>query len=368
MKVADFTNQTSPTLNVRVSYSSAADLLCALWIVGGRRHDDALADLDLGDEWFEEFEAALSPATNHDLDAIGCGDAWVALVPLLPEAGEGSTVTAFIDYLAALEPADIRYRLMTVYDLMAEVDRDIVADAAEGVAEAVAKLLDEPVLARPDMKQWRASLQYLLELPPGETQDVLVRVLRGAHQEAFAESEEAFRPFLETDFRSRRAMARRMNPARLLEVATSGVNLSGEHARKPIVLMPTMVARPWNIMAEGSDYLVVGYPVGDEYLDSDSDAPPQWLVKLHKALGDERRLRVLRTLAHGDASLGDLAEQADIAKSTMHHHLMLLRAAGLVRIHVGDDKRYSLREETLADASTMLDHYIHSTSYTKEGP
>lgn len=112
---------------------------------------------------------------------------------------------------------------------------------------------------------------------------------------------------------------------------------------------------------------MLGYPVSDDILEADADAPPQWLVKLHKALGDDRRLRVLRTLAEGDASLAELADTVDIAKSTLHHHLMLLRSAGLVRVHVGDDKRYSLREETLGDAASTLDHYIHATPEERGG-
>jgi hypothetical protein len=45
---------------------------------------------------------------------------------------------------------------------------------------------------------------------------------------------------------------------------------------------------------------------------------------------------------------------------------MLLRAAGLVRVHVGEDKQYSLRDETLTDAATVLDHYIHATPDAEE--
>jgi DNA-binding transcriptional ArsR family regulator len=217
------------------------------------------------------------------------------------------------------------------------------------------------------MKRWRESLRHLLELEPTATHDLIVRTLRSVQSEAFAEHEAEFRPYLEADFRSKRSMQRRMSPERLLELATSGIGFTDEHARKPIVLMPTMVARPWVVMAARTDYFILGYPVAEEHLAEGGDAPSPWLVKLHKALGDERRLRVLRTLARGDASLAELADTVDIAKSTLHHHMMLLRAAGLVRIQLGDDKRYSLREETLSDAAAMLDYYIHPTSVTEEG-
>ncbi len=367
MKIADFTNTDQPPINLRLTYSSGADLLCALWIIGD---DDAgaLEDNDLGDEWFAAFVDRLSPSTRADLDEIGSGEIWIGLIPALPEAGDGSTVDQFIDYVAAMEPADLRYRLIKTFDELHGVERSVVADAAEGVPEAIEAVLADEALGKQEMKRWRESLRHLLELEPTQTHDLIVRTLRAVQAEAFAEHEAEFRPYLEADVRSKRAMERRMSPQRLLELATSGIAFADEHARKPIVLLPTMVARPWVVMAARTDYFILGYPVAEEHLADDGDAPSPWLVKLHKALGDERRLRVLRTLAQGDATLAELADTVDIAKSTLHHHLMLLRAAGLVRLQLGEDKRYSLREETLSDAAAMLDCYIHPTPITEEGP
>lgn len=367
MKVADFTNTDRPQLNVRVTYTSAADLLCTLWILGND-DDHVIEDNDLGADWFEDFEARLSADTLADLTEIGSGDIWVGLIPALPEAGEGTTCDQFIDFVAAMEPVDLRYRLIKTFDLLHDVDRAVIADAAEGVPDAIETVLGHDSLAKPEMKQWRASLQHLLEMAPEDSHQLIVRTLRNVQREAFHGFEEEFRPYLEADFRSKKTMERRMSPERLLELATSGLAFTDEHARRPIVLLPTMVARPWVVIAARTDYFILGYPVAEEHLTDDGDAPSPWLVKLHKALGDERRLRIMRTLAQGDATLAELADTVDIAKSTLHHHLMLMRAAGLLRIEVGDDKRYSLRENTLADAAAMLDCYIHPNSVTEEGP
>ena len=46
--------------------------------------------------------------------------------------------------------------------------------------------------------------------------------------------------------------------------------------------------------------------------------------------------------------------------------MMLLRTAGLVQVHVGKDKKYSLRDEALGDASTYLAHYIHNSQDERE--
>lgn len=366
MKVADYTSSPKTPLSLRVSYHSASDLLCTLWILGDRAVGEQVEELDLGDEWFDAIEDGLSAETRLALDAIGCGDVWVAMLPFLPEMGEGGTIDGFIAAIADMDPPDLRYRFIKLHDKFGDDDREVLADAAEGRPGAVDRLLDLPAYSDSGLKAWRETLRYLLSMEPEQTRSAIVNILRRTQDEVFARHEAEFRPLLKADFDAKRAMARRIAPERLLEIATSGINFSEDHARKPIVLIPTMVARPWVVFSAGPDYFVLGYPVADEYLEEGADAPPKWLVKLHKALGDERRLRILRTLAEGDASLADLAESVDIAKSTLHHHLMLLRAAGLVRLHVGQEKRYSLRDNTIVDAAAVLDHYIHPTHQEPE--
>jgi DNA-binding transcriptional ArsR family regulator len=74
-----------------------------------------------------------------------------------------------------------------------------------------------------------------------------------------------------------------------------------------------------------------------------------------RALADEGRVRMLRRLAAGDATLAELAETAEVARSTAHHHLSHLRAAGLVTMH-GNARAYwfTLRREGLREARRTL--------------
>lgn len=364
--LADYTGSELPPLNIRVTYNSAADILCALWFVSDRQTGCALKDLDIGDSWLAELEADLSEQTIAAIAEIGSGDVWVALLPQLAEMSSGGTIDGFIDHLGHMDPADLRVTLMKVHDKFPRVSQELVADAAEGDFDAVEELLSIPEMDNKDMKQWRDSLRFLLLKDPKELQEYLVGIVRSAHEEAFVDREKEFRPFLEADYRAKRSMARRVSPERLLDVATSGIQIADSRAYRPMVLMPTMVARPWVVFAQGPDSFVLGYPVSDETLNPDPNAPPQWLVKMHKALGDEKRLRVLRVLAEGDASLADLADRIEMPKSSLHHHMMLLRTAGLVQVHVGKDKKYSLRDEAIGDASTYLTHYIHDTQDGRE--
>ena len=48
-----------------------------------------------------------------------------------------------------------------------------------------------------------------------------------------------------------------------------------------------------------------------------------------------------------------------LAKSTVHHHLSILRQAGLVRVAVSeDDKEYSLRRDALPEVGRMLAGFL----------
>jgi hypothetical protein len=46
----------------------------------------------------------------------------------------------------------------------------------------------------------------------------------------------------------------------------------------------------------------------------------------------------------------------------MHHHMRTLRAAGLVRITIGPERRYELRPETIATTQQALDVYLQGAS------
>jgi ArsR family transcriptional regulator, arsenate/arsenite/antimonite-responsive transcriptional repressor len=52
--------------------------------------------------------------------------------------------------------------------------------------------------------------------------------------------------------------------------------------------------------------------------------------QLFKALNDPTRRQILELLRKGDLSAGDIADQFDMSKPSISHHLDLLRQAGLV--------------------------------------
>jgi hypothetical protein len=55
-----------------------------------------------------------------------------------------------------------------------------------------------------------------------------------------------------------------------------------------------------------------------------------------------------------------------VAKTTMHHHMIILRSAGLVSVGVGQ-KRYRLRQEALPDVGGLLSGYLGAPAAAESG-
>jgi DNA-binding transcriptional ArsR family regulator len=122
-----------------------------------------------------------------------------------------------------------------------------------------------------------------------------------------------------------------------------------------------VVQRPWVVTADHGDTRIFCFSVADESLAAAAnDDPPAFLVRRLRALADERRLRLLRRLNRERGTLQELATEFDLPKTTLHHHLAILRAAGL--IHLRDDAsrqytpypRYSVRVEAVPGALDAL--------------
>jgi DNA-binding transcriptional ArsR family regulator len=75
------------------------------------------------------------------------------------------------------------------------------------------------------------------------------------------------------------------------------------------------------------------------------------------ALGDENRRRILRLLADGEQSVGQLASSMPISRPAVSRHLRLLREAGLVKERAVGTRRLYALDDLGADA---VREYIES--------
>jgi DNA-binding transcriptional ArsR family regulator len=137
-------------------------------------------------------------------------------------------------------------------------------------------------------------------------------------------------------------------------VVTNGLRYTPEPGITRVLLIPSVVCRPWVLMCAHRETKIFIYAVAEESLSDDVEPSRAHVLTLAKALSDERRLQVLQLLAARGATLQELADSLGVGKSLMHHHMVTLRAAGLVRVQLGGDRHYELREEALTSLPGLL--------------
>ena len=94
--------------------------------------------------------------------------------------------------------------------------------------------------------------------------------------------------------------------------------------------------------------------------------PPEDLREMrsfYKALGDVTRLRMVRRLAQGPATVTDLVEMVDLSQPLVSWHLRTLRAAGLVDTRrAGREVICSLRHDVIERYAHRLDELLASSA------
>jgi DNA-binding transcriptional ArsR family regulator len=77
--------------------------------------------------------------------------------------------------------------------------------------------------------------------------------------------------------------------------------------------------------------------------------------EVFKALADPTRRRVLRMLAGGERTAGDIVREFDISGPSMSHHFAVLKAADLITgRREGQQIVYSLNTTVVQDAMTLI--------------
>ncbi|MGH8911296.1 MAG: ArsR/SmtB family transcription factor [Acidimicrobiia bacterium] len=342
--------------------SGIYDMLLTIWSIFD--DDDDHSSFELGPEWFSEIAASLPEDLRQELDFLGGpgAEAWLSLAGLIATSPYPHDIDSVLAWLRQIDPIELRAGiLMHKCGGHADDGMALAEKAAGGDGAALDELLATGKMAdRPDVV---AGYRELMAVPMPELRDRMGSALGTFRTQVYEPFEKTFGQATTRAAAARRALARGAHPEKVIEEVTNGLDYRIQPGVSRLVLVPSVVLRPWALIDQHRSTLTVVYAAADEFIDADPDAPPSWVVKLHKALGDERRLRILRRLSEGGASLDDLSEMLALTKSTVHHHVGLLRAAGLVRVSIdpaGPTKLYTLRPAVLPEARRTLDDYLRT--------
>ena len=318
---------------------------------------EAAHTLEVGPGWFDRTRGMTGPDVLTALSRLG-RMGWGLLQSAAITDGWPPETGGFIDHVAAM-PAEDLWMLFAgkhVRPFAGGFAPETFLAAARGDRAARARLAD----ADEKLFSCASTKSGIWDLTAGEARELSVVVLRGWHRDVFAPHAAEATKVLESDARAKQRLRSTMTDEALIEAATNGLIYVPEPWVRRIVLTPHIAMRPWNVTCAHDDTYVISYPVADESLGAGPGAPPASLVRLHKALADEKRLRILRLLARSDMGLAELAEAVGLAKSTTHHHTVILRSAGLIRSSTRLENRYSLRPEAVAEAGSALRDFLEA--------
>lgn len=303
------------TYRVIVDWAPANELVVSLKAFVRRGEQKTL---EMGGGWAAKLRQQLGPQFASELAAAGeelAGHLPDLLVRLCPRE---RSAEGYICWLSTLSPGD-------VFEILAP------------------HLLDEEM---PILRTLGAQVQRYAE------------VLATWNERYFRGIDPAILSGLQADAAAKRELATTMPANALVELATGGIDYAPVQPPREVLLVPHYHYRPWNLNDKYRDLRVFIYPC--DALPAAPGDPPRALMRLTAALSDESRLRILRHLAAGQRSFTEIVGLVGLSKSTVHHHLVVLRAAGLTRVHDRDDGSivYSLRVHSIDDLGTRLKAFL----------
>ena len=348
---------TPPVVTVEVS--PAYELLQSIVVTMEGKDGDTY---DVGQEWITEAESRAGSelmgrvrAASHENT-----DTWIHLIGLVHDTPAPRDVDGFLAHLRETDPDEIKLHLVQFYSR--EVRRmtppAVIRAAIAGDPDARREFLRT---SWPEWETWATYLGALLDEDGEAFKGELIDILSAWSERVWKPESLTILPIIDRDAEAKRDLLRELPLDRFVTTATNGVEFAPRPGIDRVVMIPSFVNRPLVTYYEFGESILIVYPVADESVTAETDAPPLRLVRLSKALGDEKRLRILRALADGEKTLMELADMFGVPKTSMHHHMIVLRSAGLISVGVGS-KRYRLREETLPDVGALLSGYLGAAS------
>ena len=327
------------TPTVEVDWGLGYEALIGLALLIGGEPESTY---EVGEKWFKDVRRKASPELRSAARKRAGSEGYilVGLAGMARESG-GRSVSALVARMRKDVSSQVKLGLLRCESRLEE-------PLLRGDPAAVSEYL------KSRHKGEREVARRLLAADPRDLAIKVADLLERWDTEIFSEIGVPLESELKTSAQVATRLAQQMPADRLVVRVTRGVEYRTEPWITSIVLVPTVLNRPWVDITEDDGTKYFFYPAGPA-----AATPDMQLVQVYKALGDETRLRILRLLSTGEANLSEIAEKLGLAKSTVHQHMVVLRLAGLTRSVVGaGGKGYVLNDRP--DLNSLLDGFLKS--------
>lgn len=275
----------------------------------------SIKNVDLGPEWIKEVQTKLDEK-NVDFGNpknLPCFD---YLYLLIWQSPEKENVEAFLSWLESLQPGSLYEKLFSF--------------VSEALPNDLTTIRDQYIKL---VKNWNDIYFSKIDL------DIL-DLLRGSVIEA-------------------EGKATSEDPKVLVEKVSGGLKIEPYEGLQLVIMTPTYHTNPLITTNKFKNMAHILYPVDMPELNPNQ--PSKKLVRLTKALADENRLRMIKLLKEGPKTFTEILKHFEVSKSTVHHHVMMLRTAGLISSYHTDEccsETFIYRPIGMTELTEHLNEYL----------
>ena len=244
--------------------------------------------LELGSKWPEEIDASITPELKEAIKLKENLFFEDLMVLLIEQSTAQNDIRSFFDWLAAMSAGELYERLAPLLDDKKTLPTDLSTQRDNSIAL---------------LKAWNE--QYFQHID----HEILQRLKQDAEEKV-----DGIEKYSAKDI---------INQSSRFIIETDKIT--------SVCLIPAFHFQPMSLVDQFRDKLYITYPVN--YNQNSFNE----VLKITKALGDERRLRILQLLSRGTYTFTDIVSEIGMAKGNIHHHLSILRGVGLLNIHLTDE-------------------------------
>ncbi|MNO26499.1 Bacterial regulatory protein, arsR family [compost metagenome] len=276
--------------------------------------------IDAGKLWIRDVQSLFAPVTLQKMKKDLKTMENFSLSPYIWNCPGNRSVSEFLDWFDDLSSGQL-------YEIAASYEQSVPSNLQE-LRDTISEVL----------REW--DLRYFSNIDPA--------IIEGLMQEAL----------------TRKLLLNEMDGMEAYEQATGGMRLYPNDLLKRVVLVPQYHSRPLVTSNIHDEVIFTHYSC--DIISPDRGHPAPALLRITRALSDETRLCILRLLAHKQMTFTEIVREIGLAKSTIHYHLIALRAAGLVIVHYYSkgmefkNVEYSLRLDALNDLPLQIGSYLNS--------
>ncbi|SDD06973.1 DNA-binding transcriptional regulator, ArsR family [Terribacillus halophilus] len=298
------------------------------------------------EKMWDDPENGFSPELQHELQIVHAHNTWKALLQLLHHSNV-RTLKEWTAEISDMPKQRLRERCLPYIGSTFEKHR---IKAAQGNASSLATLQkitkDNPFFPN--------YIGFIVKVDISFLKSHLISIMTKWFIEVIEPKKKLLQDVLERDISNKKQRLTAMDKLTFIRWVTNSSSYKPDDSIRTILFIPHYHYRPWTILADLPGTKVFYYPIHAGSIDPENKYNPDtMLVRKYKALGDAIRLNLLKRLMESEHTLQYLAEQLPVAKSTLHHHLKMLKSAGLI----GSNKQVYYANK---DAIASLDHELQT--------